>query len=136
MARPACPAPVATARPKAKRRGCRRVLKPSSTRRAGAISWSRTFDDPIPLPDGRELRSLRDAADYIASLPKCEAEDSHWQLAIETLISAADHGGIVMLARIAVLKALNHDRPVIARTRSKDPVWKRKWRERRIKTGQ
>jgi hypothetical protein len=22
--------------------------------------WQRTFDDPIPLPDGSELRSLRD----------------------------------------------------------------------------
>jgi hypothetical protein len=26
--------------------------------------WSRTFADPIPLPDGGELRTLRDAADF------------------------------------------------------------------------
>jgi hypothetical protein len=95
------------------------------------VSWSRAFDDPIALPDGRELHTLRQAADYIAARPAHEAEADHWQLAIEILISAADHGGIVMLARIAVLRALNHDRPVTYRTRSKDPIWKRKWRGRR-----
>jgi hypothetical protein len=34
------------------------------------VSWSREFEDPIPLPDGRKLITLRDAADYITSLPK------------------------------------------------------------------
>ena len=28
------------------------------------------FDDPIPLPGGSELRTLRDAGNYIAELPK------------------------------------------------------------------
>ena len=32
----------------------------------------RTFDDPIPLPDGGELRTLRDAGNFIAKLPKRE----------------------------------------------------------------
>jgi hypothetical protein len=32
--------------------------------------WSRTFDDPIPVPDGSELRTLRDAGHYVAALPK------------------------------------------------------------------
>jgi hypothetical protein len=55
---------------------------------------SRQFDDPIPLPDGGKLVTLRDDANYIIS---------------------------------AVLKALNDDRPVTSRTRSKDdPVWKRR----------
>jgi hypothetical protein len=27
--------------------------------------WQRALDDPIPLPGGRELRTLRDAATYI-----------------------------------------------------------------------
>lgn len=34
--------------------------------------WSREFD-PIELPDGRELVTLRDAAAYITELPKKEA---------------------------------------------------------------
>jgi hypothetical protein len=32
--------------------------------------WHCTFDDPIPLPDVDELRTLRDAATY--KLPKAE----------------------------------------------------------------
>jgi hypothetical protein len=95
------------------------------------MGWNSRFDEPIPLPDGGELRTLRAAADHIAALPRDEAEAAHWQLAIENLISAADHGAIVMLARIAVLRALNHDRPVTYRPGPKDPVWKWKWRERR-----
>jgi len=30
--------------------------------------WQRKFEDPIPLPGGRKLITLRDAADYITSL--------------------------------------------------------------------
>jgi hypothetical protein len=36
--------------------------------------WHRTFHDPILLPDGGELRTLRDAATYITKLPKREHE--------------------------------------------------------------
>ena len=32
--------------------------------------WNRHFDDPIPLPDGRMLRTLGDAGHYIAGLPQ------------------------------------------------------------------
>jgi hypothetical protein len=35
--------------------------------------WSREFEDPIPLPGGRKLITLRDAADYMTALPKKEA---------------------------------------------------------------
>jgi hypothetical protein len=54
-ARPAMPPTTA------KQRGCRLDLQPSSTRRAGTISapkWSREFDDPIALPDGRKPVTL------------------------------------------------------------------------------
>ena len=29
------------------------------------MPWSRRFENPIPLPDGRTLRTLRDAASYL-----------------------------------------------------------------------
>jgi hypothetical protein len=32
--------------------------------------WQREFEDPISLPDGRKLVTLRDAADYITALSK------------------------------------------------------------------
>ena len=70
--------------------------------------WSTPFDDPIVLPDGRKLVTLKDAADYITKLPKAEHDREHWRLAVRLLLDAADHGGIVMMARIAVQRALNH----------------------------
>jgi len=34
--------------------------------------WQRHFDEPIPLPKGKKLVTLRDAAEYITKLPKAE----------------------------------------------------------------
>ena len=79
-------------------------------RRAGVISergWSREFDDPIVLPEGEKLRTLRDAATYITGLPKKEAALPEWQAAIEALMLVADLGGPTMFARIGMMKALN-----------------------------
>jgi hypothetical protein len=48
-----------------------------------ATGWSRQFEDPIPLPRGRQLVTLKDAADYIMKLPKAEQHVKEWQAAIE-----------------------------------------------------
>jgi hypothetical protein len=55
------------------------------------MSWSTPFDDPIPLPDGQKLVTLKDATTYITTLPKKESALSEWQTAIEAVgrISAA-----------------------------------------------
>jgi len=34
--------------------------------------WQRRFDEPIPLPRGRQLITLQDAGRYITRLPKAE----------------------------------------------------------------
>ena len=34
--------------------------------------WSRAFDEPISVPRGRQLVTLKDAANYIQKLPKAE----------------------------------------------------------------
>jgi hypothetical protein len=75
-----------------------------------AMSWSRQFDDPIPLRRGDALVTLRDAAEYIAALPKREHDAAEWQDAMEALLLVV-RSGPTMLARIAVLRALNRDRP-------------------------
>jgi hypothetical protein len=36
------------------------------------VPWSKGVADPIILPDGRKLETLRDAATYITTLPKAE----------------------------------------------------------------
>jgi hypothetical protein len=71
------------------------------------LSWSREFDDPISLPDGRSLTTLRDAADYITGLPKNEAAAPEWQAAIEALMLVVELVGPTMMARIGVMRALN-----------------------------
>ena len=70
------------------------------------LPWSASFEDPIILPDGRKLLTLKDAADYITKLPKKESDLPEWQAAIEALMLCS-RGGDAMLARIGVMKALN-----------------------------
>lgn len=71
------------------------------------LPWSASFDDPIPLPDGRRLLTLKDAASYVMALPKAEHDAAEWQAAMEALILVAESDGPTMLARIGVMRALN-----------------------------
>ena len=71
------------------------------------MPWSARFDDPIPLPRGRQLVTLQDAGTYITRLPKAEHEATEWQAAMEALILVATLGGPTMMARIGVMRALN-----------------------------
>ena len=73
--------------------------------------WSRRFDEPIILPEGKKLRTLRDAGEYVAALPKKEQNKPHWHTAAHELMMSAEQGGIVMLAEIAMRQALNHGQP-------------------------
>ena len=70
------------------------------------MAEQRKFEDPISLPGGRKLVTLRDAADYITSLPKKESDLPEWQTAIEVLMLVS-RSGPTMMARIGVMKALN-----------------------------
>ena len=36
------------------------------------VPWPTRFEDPIDLPNGRKLVTLKDAAAYIMTLPKAE----------------------------------------------------------------
>jgi hypothetical protein len=70
------------------------------------LPWSASFEDPIILPDGRKLLTLKDAADYITKLPKKDSDLPEWQTAIEVLLLVS-RGGPTMMARIGVMRALN-----------------------------
>jgi hypothetical protein len=49
------------------------------------VSWDQEFFDPIVLPRGKKLITLRDAALYITDeLPKAEHDAEEWQAAMET----------------------------------------------------
>jgi hypothetical protein len=73
------------------------------------VDWSHAFDEPIPLPKGNTLTTLRDAALYITKLPEAEHDAAEWQAAMEALILVAELGGPTMFARIGVMRALNRN---------------------------
>ena len=85
--------------------------------------WQRPFDDPIPLPRGRQLITLRDAAEYITRLPKAEHDAEPWQAAMEALLLVAELGGPTMFARIGVMRALNRHVERVFNPDRKDHHW-------------
>jgi hypothetical protein len=87
------------------------------------VTWSRRFEDPVILPDGRKLVTLRDAGDYITKLPNAEHEAPEWQAAMEALILVATSGGLTMFARIGVMRALNRDVERVFNPDRKDTHW-------------
>jgi hypothetical protein len=95
---------------------------PLSPIRKTSGGWKREFEDPIPLPDGRMLITLRDAADYVTSLPKKESDLPDWQVAMQALMLVS-RSGPMMLARIAVMKALNHHVERVFNPERKETHW-------------
>ena len=91
-----------------------------------AKGWSAPFDDPIPLPSGRQLVTLKDAGKYITKLPTAEHTKAEWQAAMEALILVATLGGPTMFARIGVMRALNRHVEREFNPSRKDPHWGRR----------
>jgi hypothetical protein len=75
------------------------------------MSWDQRFFDPISLPGGKRLVTLRDAALYIMELPKAEHDTQEWQAAMQALLLVAEHDGPTMFARIGIMRALNAGEP-------------------------
>ncbi len=69
--------------------------------------WQTKFTEPIPVPKGKPLVTLRDAGLYITKLPKAEHDTPEWQAAMEALLLVAELNGPTMMARIGVMRALN-----------------------------
>jgi hypothetical protein len=46
------------------------------------MPWDTAFDGPVELPNGKTARTLRDAGECIAKLPKAEHEQKAWQTAM------------------------------------------------------
>jgi len=74
------------------------------------MSWSRAFHIPIPLPDGRVLRTLRDAGEYIQELAREAHERPEWQMAAQMVLEAVE-GKSLMFAEAAIRKAVDAGKP-------------------------
>ncbi len=69
------------------------------------MAWSNRFTDPIEIPNGDRLETLRDAGAYIARLPNSEYKTDAWRTATHLLIEAAEGAVSIELARFAILQA-------------------------------
>jgi hypothetical protein len=72
------------------------------------VSWDTCFAEPIDLPNGVKLASLRDAIVHLVNtVPSSDRGTPVILTAAELLTSAAERGGPVEFARIATLRALS-----------------------------
>jgi hypothetical protein len=90
------------------------------------VPWDRPFAEPVELPKGKKLVTLRDAALYITKLPKAEHDAEEWQAAMEALLLVAAHDGPTMFARIGVMRALNRHVEQVFEPSRKDKHWGRR----------
>jgi len=91
-----------------------------------AVPWDRPFAEPIELPKGKGLVTLRDAALYITKLPKAEHDAKERQAAMQALLLVAEHDGPTMFARIGVMRALNRHVERVFDSSRKDHHWGRR----------
>ena len=85
--------------------------------------WFREFDDPIPLPRGRQIVTLQDAGTYITKLPKAEAQAPEWQTAMHALLLVVKQNGPTMFARMGMMRALNRNVKRVFNPDRKDTHW-------------
>ena len=90
------------------------------------MSWSRQFDDPIRLPKGKQLGTLKDAAAHIMALPKSKQQAPEWHAAIEALLMSAEDRGPSMHARVGMMLALHGAKPIPEYDSSKEKHWGRR----------
>lgn len=94
------------------------------------MSWTRRLDPPIVLPEGRKLVTLRDAAEYVLTLPEDVQQQPAWQHAADALRNAAEREVAWMwFARPAMMRAImGPDRPPVGNPERKKG---HKWRNNR-----
>jgi hypothetical protein len=93
---------------------------------AGKGGWQRKFDDPVPLPGGGQLHTLREAVAYLAkTIPKSERDMPAVTTAAEMLTYAAEreNGLDVHWRAWATLKAIHRPEVRQFNPDRKDPHW-------------
>ena len=91
------------------------------------MSWSLRFDEPIVLPDGAKLKTLREAIAHLGkAVPKSDHDMPTVVTAAELLTLAAEHGAPIEFARIATLQAINRHHVRQFNPDRKDPHWGRR----------
>ena len=80
------------------------------------MSWDSRFAEPIEMPGGVKLASMREAIVHLVNtVPASERSMPAVLTAAEMITSAAENGSPIEFARIATLRALNRH---VARSRA------------------
>jgi hypothetical protein len=97
------------------------------------VSWSRRFEEPIELLDGRELKTLAEAMAWLAKeIPKSEHKMDKVQAAAHCVTQAAEHGGPMIFAQMGMLQAVHrHHKRVFNPDRNNTH-----WEKRKLKRDQ
>jgi hypothetical protein len=91
------------------------------------VSWDARFAEPIVLPDGAKLATLRQAiAHLVKTIPAAERRMPVVLTAAEMLTAAAEHRGPIEFARIGTLQALNRHAVRTFNSDSKGTHWDRR----------
>jgi len=86
------------------------------------VSWSRRFEEPIELPDGRKLKTLAEAMAWLAKeIPKSEHKMEKVQNAAHFVTRAAEHNGPMIFAQMGMLQAIHRRRQRVFNPDRKDP---------------
>jgi hypothetical protein len=74
------------------------------------LSWDQRFAEPIVLPNGAKLASLREAIVHLVkTIPSSERDTPVVLTAAELLTNAAENDVPIEFARIATLRAINRN---------------------------
>ena len=88
------------------------------------MSWSRRFDEPIPVPKGKPLVTLKDAIAWLAKeIPQSEHLMKEVQAAAHCVTAAAENGGPMMFARMGMMQAINRHEIEEIDSKRKSPHW-------------
>ena len=91
------------------------------------MPWSMRFAEPIVLPDGGKLATLREAIAHLGkTVAKGERDLPAVVTAAEMLTLAAEDACPVEFARIATLQAINRNVERVFDSTRKDPHWGRR----------
>ena len=87
------------------------------------MSWDSRFPEPIELPGGVKLASLREAIVHLVNtIPSSERGVPVVLTAAELITSAAERDGPIEFARIATLRAVNRHARARVQSRSQGSV--------------
>jgi hypothetical protein len=92
-------------------------------------AWQRKFEDPIILPDGIRLNTLREAIAYLVkAVPASESDMPAVTTAAEMLTNAAEKSDVawMMFARMATLQVIHRNEVRVFNPDRKDAHWARR----------